>query len=587
MYSLEVSLALLHLFGTTAAQVSSPIVKTSAGTIQGGKCNNTDAISYLAIPYAQPPIEDLRFESPKPYTGKYPGGHFNATVQAPNCIQFEVEFADPGPSSEDCLYLDIYVPPNTSNTSLLPVKVWVYGGGEMGGGVANALYTGCNLATDAIVVTVNYRVGPLGFLALSSAGIEGNFGIQDIILALQWVQSNIVTFGGDKTKVLVFGQSAGAVNTFFISTLAEAPSLMNAAIMESGGGRDAPINSSFQATGTKYAQRLNCSVTDVSCLRSKSPFELNATLTGGGSGFSGVFDTSFEPYVDGKFIPIQPSQAGVKVPAIFGSNAMEATFSLLFDYRSTTAPQEANYTALLQSGFGSLASTVEEKYPISAYNSTEFPIFYAMTAIITDFSYKCPAYRGLEMALKNNVPAYTYLWSHTPSCPWFKSIPIEGLPYFGATHTSEVPFVLGDVYDLPLPPNGTCNFTSAEKDLSSFFIKAWTSMAENGNPGSTWPAFGNSSMGMNFVNTTSVGVVDYSPCAFWDKINAQLLADATGGASTVPQSGGNATTTTTGSSTAASSGSTPTSSNSAAKLSRKIGAQWIGLLTAIGVGALL
>lgn len=100
------------------------------------------------------------------------------------------------------LYLDVWVPVNATSTSKLPVKVWIYGGGDQAGGIQNAMYDGCNLAAhDTLVVAINYRLGPLGFLALNSAGIAGNFGIEDIILGLEWVQSNIVKFGGNPVRL--------------------------------------------------------------------------------------------------------------------------------------------------------------------------------------------------------------------------------------------------------------------------------------------------------------------------------------------------------------------------------------------------
>jgi len=122
----------------------------------------------------------------------------------------------------------------------LPVKVWLYGGSNEGGAVSQPLYDGCNSAVDSIVVSVNYRLGPLGFLAYPDAGITGNYAIQDQLLALRWVQDEISAFGGDPDKVLLFGQSAGAADSYILSSLPQAPSLFRAVALESGGGRDAP-----------------------------------------------------------------------------------------------------------------------------------------------------------------------------------------------------------------------------------------------------------------------------------------------------------------------------------------------------------
>ncbi|KAJ5957268.1 hypothetical protein N7501_011547 [Penicillium viridicatum] len=168
-------------------------------------------------------------------------------------------------SSEDCLYLDIWAPSSTTKDSKLPVKVWVYGGSETEGSISDPLYDGCNTAeAGSILVSVNYRLGPLGFMTLETAGIYGNQGIQDLILGLEWVRDNIAAFGGDPKKVLLFGQSAGAENVYIIGSLPQAPSLINGIIVESGGGRIVSSDSTQQKVGASFAQILKCSSSDVS-----------------------------------------------------------------------------------------------------------------------------------------------------------------------------------------------------------------------------------------------------------------------------------------------------------------------------------
>ena len=183
------------------------------------------------------------------------------------------------------LYLDIWTPANATESSGLPVRAWLYGGRNLAGGISDPVFDGCHVpATDAIMVSINYRVGPLGFLALPEAGVKGNQAVQDILLALGWIQNNIAAFGGDpvqsplisaskgcyiadkvlQNKVLLHGQSAGAVNTFTIASLPQAPRLLNAAIMQSGGGRDAPLKDSAYELGNSYAKALNCSSDNVS-----------------------------------------------------------------------------------------------------------------------------------------------------------------------------------------------------------------------------------------------------------------------------------------------------------------------------------
>jgi carboxylesterase type B len=182
-----------------AFAVSNPSVTISAGTVEGTHCPSTNAKQFLNIPYAQPPLDELRFAPPQPYNTSYNSGTIIATTPGPPCIQFGTAFLENGTASEDCLHLDIWAPSKDTQISGLPVKVWIYGGGEQSGGISNPMYNGCNSAAEgsSLVVGINYRLGPLGFLALESAGIAGNQGILDILMGLQWIQENIAAFGGD------------------------------------------------------------------------------------------------------------------------------------------------------------------------------------------------------------------------------------------------------------------------------------------------------------------------------------------------------------------------------------------------------
>ena len=213
---------------------------------------------------------------------------------------------------------------------------------------------------------------------------------------------------------------------------------------------------------------------------------------------------------------------------------MEGTLFTLAVWPNPASATAANYTAFLQRSFNSSAALVESTYPLSAFNNTPFPAFYAITTVYTQYNFLCPAYRGLNQAVQKGKPVWTYLWNHGPTCPWYGNIPAAAVPLLGATHTAEIPFVFNNVNNLPLP-NGTCNLTSAEQALASQFVGAWSSMAANGNPGTQWPAYQtNSSMGLNVANTSVAGMVDYSSCQFWDSIAASIANNisAAGNAST-------------------------------------------------------
>ena len=360
----------------------------------------------------------------------------------------------------------------------------------------------------------------------------------------------------EKKKVLLFGQSAGADNTFIIATLPQAPSLFKAAITESGGGRDSRLSSYVQAQGANFSRSIGCNISDVrtyctlitdsrillmskqiACLRSKTPSELNTTLG------ANIVD----PYVDGKTIPSQPSEVGTNVPMILGSSehsvwlhdvdlrvdpfldAMDGTFSELGIYGSPTNVTSDVYNSYLQAEFGPAASLVAQKYPISLFNHTPYPAFFAYDTVSTDSEYKCPAYRGLSRAAQKDIPVWTYLYNHTLSCAWWPAIPQDKsvLQLLGPTHTMEIPLVFGNIDGLPLP-GGHCNLTDSEHAISDALIGAWSSMAATANPGQigaiSWPRWEPSaSQGLVINNSSEIGLVDYSVCQFWDVVDAMLL----------------------------------------------------------------
>ncbi|KAJ9151411.1 Carboxylic ester hydrolase [Pleurostoma richardsiae] len=531
-------------FGASAVALVPSAVTVPNGTITGIQCTRANATSFLSIPYAKPPLGELRFAAPQAYDSKYNGnGNLSATAAPPSCPQFGTSLVEDGPQSEDCLFLNVFVPANAQGTSGLPVKVFLHGGGDQTGGTADPLYNGCDLATDAVVVTANYRLGPLGWISLQSANLTGNYGLQDQLLALQWVQDNVAAFGGDATKVLLFGESAGAFNTWAITTLPQAPALMRAAAMESGGGVTFPTIAEAEPWSQQFAQALNCSLTDPACLRSKTPEQLNASaislLTSTSVPSLNTLIThlgrgaAWGPVIDGTVLPAQPTEVGARVPIIMGSNTQEGALFVLPLYAASIGLlNESTYDEFLTYNFGTLAAKVNETYGLSRFSNTSFPVYYAAVTVMTEYEFRCPTRRGLAASVARGTPAWTYSFGHTPSCPWADAIPDNSavLALLGPAHSSEIPYVFGAVDGLPRP-DGNCSFTDAERAMSRFMVSAWTSMAESGAPGGSWPAFtSNASLGVNFNATYEAGVVDYSMCDFWDAVAreiAQLDANQT------------------------------------------------------------
>lgn len=230
------------------------------------------------------------------------------------------------------------------------------------------------------------------------------------------------------------------------------------------------------------------------------------------------------PLVDGDLIPTNPGDAGVRVPSIFGSNTQEGSLPLLSRYGSrVTKLNQSTYDEFLRFNFGPLAPVVNQTYSLSKFSRTGAPGYAAMMTVLTAYSYRCAAHRGLKGAARNGVPAWTYSFGHTPSCAWYHMIPDVKpiLRLLGPTHTAELPFVFDLTTSMP-PPDGKCHLSVQEKELASEMSTLWTNMAAMGKPGdeSRWPEWNMSeSYGVNINDHMDTGVVDYSMCeGFWDHI---------------------------------------------------------------------
>jgi carboxylesterase type B len=209
---------------------------------------------------------------------------------------------------------------------------------------------------------------------------------------------------------------------------------------------------------------------------------------------------------------------------------MEGTLFTASQFTSPASITETDYTTFLQSNFGPLASLVALYYPLSLFATTPFPAFYAISTVITYNAYFCPTRLALLATLNSSVPVWNYYDAHTPACGWEPGLGGPSLQLLGPTHTSEIPFVFGQLTNLPLP-NGTCSFNVQEVAISKVLTSAWTSMAETGSPdggigvlGGPWPRWnGTGSQGLLIGNASAIGYINYTICDFWDKIEALSL----------------------------------------------------------------
>jgi para-nitrobenzyl esterase len=198
--------------------------------------------------------------------------------------------------------------------------------------------------------------------------------------------------------------------------------------------------------------------------------------------------------------------------------------------KSLGSANASDYHTFLTENFGPAASLIEHNYPVSAFNSTSMPAFYAISAVLGEANYICTARRALNTTSAAGVPVWAYNFAHVPNCSWLPGVPQNVVPLLGPTHTAEIPFVFGHTVQHPTS-NSSCNMTQAERTISRFMMDAWTSMAVNQKPtmnSSYWPPYKDAkqSLGMNIVNASVPGYIDYASCALWDEVNQILENDS-------------------------------------------------------------
>lgn len=460
-------------------------VATQCGRFQGVPAQGV--VAFKGIPYARPPEGTLRWQPPQPV-------ECADTVQpalafAAACAQLDGTGTITS-AAEDCLYLNVWTPTDTfPTTQRKPVLFFIHGGGNQQGSpdlqqLGVTLYDGAALASleELIVVTVGYRLGALGFIshpalaAENTEGLSGNYGLLDQIAALEWVQENIASFGGDPGRVVIFGESGGARDVCSLVASPLANGLFSGAIMQSGGCRQR-TQQQTEGEGREIAELAGCdSLTDSTCLRSAS---VETLLTaqgpeGGGGAFVGQ---NIGPVVDGYVLLESPEQAirnGThnQVPLIIGANTDETSRSV----RSGGANlSESAYEALVLAQFGEvLGSIVLARYPVADYASpTE-----AFIAVSTDSQYICPARSVAQSAAAHSQPVYVYRFA--------KGFESTVLAAAGAFHGIELFYVFQKTSEL-----ASYSASAADQAVEAGIASYWGGLASAGDPnaGTNVPAF--------------------------------------------------------------------------------------------------
>jgi para-nitrobenzyl esterase len=452
-------------------------IGTHSGVVEGAVADGVT--SYLGIPFAAPPVADLRWRPPQPVAPWE--GVRQATAFAPACMQVGVSMPGEAPprTSEDCLYLNVWAPV-AKGAERLPVIVWIHGGGWMNGATAMPLYSGERLARRGVVfVSIAYRLGPLGFLAHpelsaeSGAGASGNYGVMDQIAALTWVRDNIAAFGGDPARVTIAGQSAGAMSVSLLMTSPQGAGLFQRAIGQSGGVFEplqlAPsyLLANAEKDGVDYATSVGAS----------SLAELRALpadrLLGGRAG------SVSHPVIEPRVLPRSPYEAYVAgkwndVPVLVGSNAEEG--NSLADLAPVTA---ANFGSELKRIWGDLPPPLTTAYPYATDDEAKR----ARSAFERDlrFGWDMWAWARLQ-ALFGASPAFFYRFDHAPPFP--RGSVREP---WGAGHYAELWYM----FDNLLPEDAA--WTAADRMLADRMASYWVNFAQTGDPNGEdlplWPQF--------------------------------------------------------------------------------------------------
>ena len=494
---------------------AAPIVQTADGAVQG--VSTPTGVEFRGIPYAAPPTGDLRWTPPQPVTAW--SDTRDATVFPPVCPQ-----APPSPwgQSEDCLYLNVTAPAgDAASVAELPVIVWIHGGGFSYGEGAD--YDPAKLASEgAVVVTVNYRIGLLGFLAHPAFadgpdGATGNFGYQDQQAALRWVQRNIGQFGGDPQNVTIAGHSAGGLSVLAQLSSPGAKGLFQRAVIQAGAfALQQQSLAEAEQAGQASAVALGCADQSAECLRNVSVDALVAKP-----------QASFTPgYVDGAVLRESVGSAIAsgrfnRVPIINGTNTQEERIFTEIGLSVTKGatiqlpgPIDAtNYESTIATNFGisrSKAAMIAAVYPLSKYASPA----HAFSTLNSDANFSCPAY-ALDVAASRYVPTFAYEFNDGLA-PQRDVLDSFGAP-FAATHQSELQYL----FDLPNAryPGG---LSADQEQLAASMRAAWVQFASTGSPSTdavSWQQFKPLSPGMLSLETPAPQVEkDFAlthKCGIW------------------------------------------------------------------------
>jgi para-nitrobenzyl esterase len=477
----------LHCSSAAAPDADAPIVVvTKSGPVRGEMLSETRA--FRGIPYAAPPVGALRFTPPR---DPAPWTEVRETTQlGASCTQLSIVGSLVTTSAEDCLTLNVWAP-RIARTKA-PVVVWLHGGAFIGGSSADPFYDGAKLAQRAgiVLVTVNYRLGPFGFLAHEAMGPgTANLGLQDQRAALSWVQANIDAFGGDPGNVTIAGESAGGISVGLHMLMPSSRGLFHRAVSQSGVASAFTLQTKAEARAMadELAKRVDCAPPKelAPCLRAVDKLVLLEALKkkdagGGGLLFGAPPQPLWFPTIDEIEIGAQPAQLVAegklaRVPYLAGTNAEEGALFHAGFFGDKPLKTEADYLNALNGTFGADAARVAEAYPLASFAGPDA----ALARIETDLAFVGPTRAAARAHASAGAPTFVYELR----------APIGGglLSTVGPAHSIDLFFLFGN----DVRPIGT--LADDQQELSHAFARYWGAHAKNGAPAAAglpaWPAY--------------------------------------------------------------------------------------------------
>jgi len=465
--------------------MTEPTVDTTVGRVSGTRQAGVDV--FRGIPYARPPIGELRFRppvAPEPWSGVKTATTFGPlALQSASPLEGMLGSTAIVTDEATCLSLNVWTP--ATDGGRRPVMVWIHGGAFLTGSGSTPWYDGARFAAnhDVVVVTINYRLGAFGFLFLDDlasdgAGSTANAGILDQVAALRWVADNIAGFGGDPGNVTIFGESAGGMSVGTLLALPAARGLFHRAVLQSGACHNALTRDEATKMAHELLAAVGVSETDLSGLRTADPAaildaqaKLSATYVSQGMPFQPVQDGTVLPD-----LPIRLLQAGeaADVDVMVGTNLDEWKLFSALDPRFSDLDRAGLVTAVRGALPGVDAEALVDAYRQNRPGASAPDL---LGAITTDRVFRVPAIRVAEARADQGRPAYMYLF--TWSTPAFGG-------RLGSCHALEIPFVFDNLHQPGVP--FLCG-DQPPQSLATGMNAAWASFARTGSPAPDWPTY--------------------------------------------------------------------------------------------------